>query len=414
MPLTEPQPSENDGACAAHPDVTVAGSDDLTRSPFIVSAAATGITPRCEAEATVSRGITVVVADRLFVQWPRRTEVCPNPLESDQSRTAESASSSRPPTTDAIKSGKYGLICVTPKRVVTAGFAKLFTDTHVAKTIIDEAVIACPRGCDRPNHNRLISELAALFPGAGPSIFPAIGRGRTYADPSTRVHVGNRFILVADVVRSYRRYSVEQRSDAPLAQLLVWLYSRRASRGVIYCIDAAEAGTLTRNLQRLGFRATCNQRHFDDPCQMAGTSDLERRSLGLLVLPMGDGQKILWSDIDFVFHTIMPPSLGLYLQDVRAADRNGRGSDCAIFYGAEDIETWSARLGHTGSPSSQQEGELNRMQAYCLTSLCRHLNILTYLKASYVPPPAGAFSCCRCDNCLGLVRACFGDDVRQV
>lgn len=388
------------------------GSGSLVSEAFgIASAAEAGISSRCEAEATVSHGLTIVVSGGVTLCSNARGRMYCSPTVGDQ---APPTIINQPPDTASLRdiaSGKFALVCVTPERVVSPEFMRLLTDTDVHKVIIDEAVLGCLWPCYHREHEEFIRDMAARFPGAGPAVFRAIEQAEVSAIQVRRFVLSAMPLAISDVTRTYLHYSVARRSNMPLAQLVEWLHCRISWAGIVYCIDQMEVDETAELLQRLGFRAVPYHGSLSQKRRESAVAAFNSGHADIAVIPTGQGQWIDRSDMKFVLHTRMPFSMGAYLQDTRVADRGKAGAECIIIYRQEDVKTWSARLRGREGVFSSTRRQLERMEAYCLTTECRHVKIMRYRKPGYVPPGRFEFSCYSCDNCLAQPRACFGDHV---
>lgn len=377
----------------------------------VATAAEVGLSPRCEAEATVSNGLTIVVCRDLPVRQNGGATIYSS---TTGARQASATTTKQCPTLSIehdIVSGKFALICVTPERAVSPDFVSLLANTRVHQVIIDKAVIGRLWGCYLPEHHNFINEVAALFPGAGPAVFRAVQGRYVLADQAHDFALSDVTVAVTDIARWHLDYRVEQRSNMPLAQLVEWLHCRKSWAGAVYCMDRTEADEVADLLEWLGFRAVCYHQGLSQSKRESAAAEFNSRHVDIAVVPTGQGEWIDRSDMHFVLHTRMPSSIGAYLQDTRIADRGETRPKCVIFYSREDVKAWCSRPSQAQGLSSATRSGLNDMQAYCLTSGCRHLEIMKQLKPGYVPPSRLEFYCRCCDNCLNEPLACFGDQV---
>ena len=401
------------------PMASLASGDRSLISCIVTSAAEVGVTPRCEAEATVSSGLSIVVCNSPVVAGNRAVNVYSS---TTGVRQAPAAAASRRPALSIerdIMLGRIALVCVTPERIVSPEFASLLANVRVHKVIIDKAVIGRPLGCYSPEHHKFIEELATLFPGAGPAIFRAVNQTKAGATRVRGWTGTDTIVAVVDVSRRYVQYRVEKRSSMATAQLIEWLYCRRALNGVIYCIDQTEVNEIAKLLRGLGFCVTRSYEALTKYSQDTVVSKFNSGRANIAVVQMGDGQWIDREDLGFVIHTRMPPSIAMYLRDTRVADRVGTCPKCVTFHSPEDVKIWCDRWSRESGravsildqPKSRRIHQLERMERFCLTTECRHLEMMRHLRPRFEPPSKFDFCCYSCDNCLSEPRAWSGDDV---
>jgi superfamily II DNA helicase RecQ len=98
------------------------------------------------------------------------------------------------------------------------------------------------------------------------------------------------------------------------------------------------------------------------------------------------------------------------VQDTQIATRGSSRPECVIFYGNEDCDLWDTEMSATRGGLNLRRGDLEQMREYCLSTRCRHLEVINHLKPDFVIPSNPRFRCLSCDVCLAEPLACPDDD----
>lgn len=359
----------------------------------VASAARIGISPRCEVEATVASGLTILVA-------------------------RQTASVSAAPKVNATAQGnlsdivaeRAALICITPRRAVSPEFAFLLKNTHISRVLVDQSTVRLEPWRQSPRQRAFLSLLAERLQGVYPSVLSAVTDSAVCLRALGMDGVPDAVVHVSDVGRRNLKLAVEPRGALPLAQLVSWLYARRGKAGVIYCLDHREVAAISDTLHRLGFSVILPNHRAFGTTQRRAVFEPHPDNAYVALVPSGGNRWLKNANLRFVLHTHTPRSLEDYLTEIEVANGTDPPPECVILCGSDDLAARKDRQSHQTDHSARKRRGIDSINAYCATAGCRHLEIIKYLKPAFRPPSRLQFSCYKCDNCLSEPRACYGDD----
>lgn len=355
-------------------------------------------------------GITVVISPLLAlihnqVQSLLRKDIPALSITGDMSdaqRQYASAELCRPDT-------HVRLLYVTPEficnsRLATRLFQHLHQTRQLARFVIDEAHCVDQWGHDfRPDYVRLDC-LRREYPAVPLMALTATARIDTVE--GIQKHLGMRRTLV--LRQSFNRpnltYSVrpKRRGGGTLDSMAALIQERHANDcGIIYCLSRRDCENVASDLEsKYGIRARHFHAGLSTQDKLRIQEGWEANQFKVIVATIAFGMGIDKADVRFVLHHSMPKSLEGYYQETGRAGRDGKQSECVLFWSMEDSRKLESMIKDSSDASPEQKRlqlqSLAQVKAFCQSlTECRRTNILKYFGEQFDPALCHA----SCDNC---------------
>lgn len=288
------------------------------------------------------------------------------------------------------------LLYVAPERLVLSEFISFLQTLKIDLIAIDEAHCISEWGHEfRPAYRelKLLKErfsdipIIALTATAIPEVRKDVIGLLKLKDPAIHTSSFNRKNLL---------YHVRPKADA-YGQLLQYLAKHGDESGIIYCFSQKATEDLATKLQTEGFHALPYHAGFDTSIREETQNRFINNEIKIIVATIAFGMGIDKPNIRFVIHYDLPKSLETYCQETGRAGRDGKKSDCILFFGYGDLKKIEYLIDQGGDEGSKlmAHRKLKDMVAFCESPGCRRKILLEYFGETY-----NEARCDGCDNCL--------------
>src|SRR5690242_832193 len=302
--------------------------------------------------------------------------------------------------------GKFiQLLYVTPEmlnknqRMISA-FQRLYNKGHLARIVIDEAHCVSQWGHDfRPDYKAL-GDVVRQFPGVPIMALTATATQLVRADVRSNLGIENGHMFSQSFNRPNLSYEVLPKGKGMVntfADLIKERYPRKS--GIIYCLSRKNCEDVAQKLTDLGVRAY----HYHAGMGADERSEVQKKwqsnQYHVIVATIAFGMGIDKADVRYVIHHTMPKSLEGYYQETGRAGRDGKRSECYLYYQFADTRMLRKMIDE-GDGSREQKQRLHDMLRtvvqYCENKAdCRRMQVLGYFSEPFDPAQCNK----TCDNC---------------
>ncbi|KAH7378849.1 hypothetical protein BKA66DRAFT_466766 [Pyrenochaeta sp. MPI-SDFR-AT-0127] len=297
------------------------------------------------------------------------------------------------------------ILYVTPEmlsknqRMVNA-FQQLHSRGHLARIVIDEAHCVSQWGHDfRPDYKAL-GDVVRQFPGVPVIALTATATQLVRADVVANLGIQGCRQFSQSFNRPNLSYEVMPKSKGIVNSIADLIKERYIGKsGIIYCLSRKSCEQVAQKLSDLGIRA----HHYHAGMESAERSDVQRKwqsnDYHVIVATIAFGMGIDKADVRYVIHHTLPKSLEGYYQETGRAGRDGKRSECYLYYQYADSRTLRKMIDE-GEGSREQKQRLHDMLRtviqYCENKAdCRRAQVLGYFSESFEPSKCNS----TCDNC---------------
>ncbi len=293
--------------------------------------------------ALVRPGLTLVVSPLIAlmkdqVDSLRAQGIAAAYLASSQTAAERSA------TLLDVRAGAIDLLYVSPERLREHTFLQLLPRLNVWLVAVDEAHCISTWGNDfRPDYLRIPEAIARLPQRPVVAAFTATATPQVREDIADRLSLDDPERVLAGFDRPNIRFLVKFcRSAAIRLQDLSAELRERPGSGIIYAGTRKATEEQAAWLQADGRSAVPYHAGLSPQERSDAQEAFQRGEIDVICATNAFGMGIDKSDVRFVIHTTLPPSLDAYYQEAGRAGRDGEPADALLMYCRSDrsLQEW--------------------------------------------------------------------------
>ncbi len=296
--------------------------------------------------------------------------------------------------------GRLDILYVSPERLAIERFSGFLRALKLGLIAIDEAHCISEWGHDfRPDYRNL-QTLRDDFQDTPMIALTATATERVREDIVQQLRMPGASRFVASFNRPNLTYTVRPKRKS--FQALVDLLGRLgAGSAIVYRFSRQETEDLASRLAGRGFRALPYHAGLEDEVRRKTQERFLGDDVPIIVATIAFGMGVDKPNIRLVVHYDLPKTIEGYYQETGRAGRDGRPSDCVLFFSYGDKMKQEFFIGQMEDDAERAnaEAKLAKMVEYGSTKSCRRRSLLGYFGEEWTPDNCGA-----CDVCLAEQR----------
>ncbi|KAI0290458.1 P-loop containing nucleoside triphosphate hydrolase protein [Russula brevipes] len=302
---------------------------------------------------------------------------------------------------------KPNLLYVTPEKLycndnMKAILKGLHARQQLARFVIDEAHLINTWGRDfRSSGYAALFNIRKEYPDIPIVALTATATSEALQDIVTALGLSDYVLLSQSFNRPNLRYKVipkKRDMETGIVQFIKEKYPNET--GIIYCNARAKTEEVALRLRSHGLRTRHFHAGMDDADKKRIQQQWQNDECKIIVATVAFGMGVDKADVRFVIHYDVPESVDAYCQETGRAGRDGKVSECILYYSYYDIQK---KLLHINKDTEVDEIQKDRkrqavhtVNQFCLNEIdCRRMLLLNHYTERFDPASCKG----TCDNC---------------
>ncbi|CAN3375785.1 ATP-dependent helicase Sgs1p [Diutina rugosa] len=277
---------------------------------------------------------------------------------------------------------------------------QLYQRRQLARVVIDEAHCLSSWGHDFRTDYQAMGAFKTKYPDVPVMALTATANERVRMDIIHHLKLKSPVTLKQSFNRTNLFYRIVPKTASFMTDLARYILSKPNQTGIIYCSTKSLCESTAAKLREAGVPAA----HYHAGMDPEQRSEVQRQwqhdECRVICATIAFGMGIDKPDVRWVVHLTLPRTLEGYYQETGRAGRDGRPSECILYYSFRDARSLQSVTQRDPQLSAQAKAnhleKLRQVVQYCQNeTTCRRQLVLHYFNEQFDA------KLCRghCDNC---------------
>ncbi|CAH2354192.1 ATP-dependent helicase Sgs1p [[Candida] railenensis] len=354
-----------------------------------------------------TKGTTIVISPLISLMQDQVQHLLKKNIKAGMI-SSKGTSEERKRVFELFRNGFLDLVYLSPEMVSASPQAKktidwLFERGMLARIVVDEAHCVSSWGHDfRPDYKGL-SYFKQQYPNIPIMALTATANEKVRMDIIHNLGMNDPMLLKQSFNRTNLFYDVKWKTSISYMEWIKDFISNkhRGHTGVIYCHSKQSCEQTSQKLQSWGIRAAFYHAGMDPHDRTIIQQQWQDNTVQVICATIAFGMGIDKPDVRFVIHLYIPRTLEGYYQETGRAGRDGKYSDCIMFYSYKDATALQGMILRDKELDREAKenhmSKLRQVVQYCEnTTDCRRKQVLQYFNEQFDPKKCNK----KCDCCL--------------
>lgn len=363
----------------------------------------------------ITRGVTIVVSPLISLMQDQVQHLLEKNIRAGMISSRGTATE-RNTTFKALTSGQLDLVYLSPEMINNSGrvqkiISKLHENDMLARVVVDEAHCVSSWGHDfRPDYQGM-NFFKQNYPRVPIMALTATASEKVILDIIHNLQMDNPVMLKSSFNRTNLFYTVRNKPPAIYEWISNYILSKhKGQTGIIYCHSKQSCETTSQKLNECGISCLYYHAGMDFEERLDVQLQWQNNKIQLICATIAFGMGIDKPDVRFVIHMYIPRTLEGYYQETGRAGRDGKESDCIMFYSYKDARALNGLIQRDKNLEERAREwhliKLRQMVQYSENKTdCRRRQVLHFFNEAF-----DAKKCQKkCDNCCTNTKSIIKD-----
>jgi RecQ family ATP-dependent DNA helicase len=368
--------------------------------------------------ASLSKGVTIVVSPLIALMDDQTSALSDLDIPAAFFSGDQTLKEARQMMDDTLNL-KYKLVYTTPEKITKSKtfqkkLLELYNKGYLERFVVDEAHCVSTWGHDfRPDYRAISMIKRQLFPKTPTIALTATATQVVIEDIIKNLNFRDQHVIFKG---SFNRpnivYHVKPKGkhDVTIEDMVEWINKNYANEsGIIYCLSKKDSEKVAEALTKKNISCVVYHAGLDNNLRQKNAQIWRQNKVKVIVATIAFGMGIDKPDVRFVIHHSFPKSIEDYYQASGRSGRDGKRSDCVLYYSPKD----RTRNFNLTSPDSNSVISLNKIVSYCEATTCRRAILIQHFGEAFNEKDCNK----GCDNCMDqgeIVSEDVTDDARNL